>query len=471
MSDRQIQVGDYFEIINSSISTYFHIISIEVLNTEIEITGQNLINKDDIEVIAVNSQGIYILKGRNGKFIIKFDRELSSRQLLLTGIRDIDINILLQLDNESLRNICQTDSYAADICRSENLWKIKLDKEFINDDETLQEYINPHLTWKENYVNFSKYILKDTFGIMNAVADNEVKYLKFITNVNSSLLPYLGSDEFRSALKNGSIDVLNWLIELQSREKYLSDLSSIKIILENDNIDSYIWLQQKGITIDIRDILKHQSINIVKYVESQQPGIVNSTLEYYNGNAPNMIEHILYPAIVNGNLEFLEYILNKIISLEIGIQFRIGVISKAIESGNLGIAKLLYEYWKEENLSVGGFKGRLTPHVPSKKSIMTAIKKGYADIIRYLIDLYPKIILDKVVANKTLEYGHLEILRNLSEHGIYPTAARSLNRAAANHHFNVIRWIAENSDQPLNKNATKVLIAKKGLIDMLNQRP
>lgn len=46
----------------------------------------------------------------------------------LTGIRDVDRSILLQLDDISLGNICKVNKYAAAICADDNFWRLKVMK-------------------------------------------------------------------------------------------------------------------------------------------------------------------------------------------------------------------------------------------------------------------------------------------------------------------------------------------------------
>ena len=62
-----------------------------------------------------------------------------------TGVPDLDIKILNELDDQSLASVCQTDKYTQDLCSRGELWKQRVEK-----------YIDklPPMTYKEIYNYF-----------------------------------------------------------------------------------------------------------------------------------------------------------------------------------------------------------------------------------------------------------------------------------------------------------------------------
>ena len=47
-----------------------------------------------------------------------------------SGVKDVDKMILLNLDIESLRNVCQVNKYVAEICNDKSFWRNKIAKDF-----------------------------------------------------------------------------------------------------------------------------------------------------------------------------------------------------------------------------------------------------------------------------------------------------------------------------------------------------
>jgi hypothetical protein len=50
----------------------------------------------------------------------------SINKMSLTGIKDGDILILLQLKDRELGPVCQANKYVASLCKDDNFWKIRI---------------------------------------------------------------------------------------------------------------------------------------------------------------------------------------------------------------------------------------------------------------------------------------------------------------------------------------------------------
>lgn len=64
-----------------------------------------------------------------------------------TGNKDVDYKIMMELDDESLLNFCQTDRYIKSICEDDNFW---LRRSINRYGETVSKPYNK--TWKEHYL-------------------------------------------------------------------------------------------------------------------------------------------------------------------------------------------------------------------------------------------------------------------------------------------------------------------------------
>jgi hypothetical protein len=66
----------------------------------------------------------------------------------LTGIPDVDILILLDMDEQTLAAACRTDKYAKSICNNDNFWRQK----FLQLPTTYKNKVKPtDKTWREYY--------------------------------------------------------------------------------------------------------------------------------------------------------------------------------------------------------------------------------------------------------------------------------------------------------------------------------
>jgi hypothetical protein len=101
-----------------------------------------------------------------------------------TGVRDVDVRILADLDDVSLNNACQVNTYVRSICKDERLWIEKINKQFpgeiknlrgnqdpeelyyslagrqyfgnIRDNEVISHNAMPNITFKQHYLHFNE---------------------------------------------------------------------------------------------------------------------------------------------------------------------------------------------------------------------------------------------------------------------------------------------------------------------------
>ena len=152
MSDPLIQIGDFVKLTNAQgIVAYYNLTNIDK-KVPLLITIASFLNYNDQKIIRKHLDGRQSID--NEVYILHYLRkgQVSSRDVFMTGVQAVDINILLQLGDVSLTHVCQVDEYVRSLCNSDDLWRRRL--ELFYPDQA--QYINPNVSLKENYTNFSK---------------------------------------------------------------------------------------------------------------------------------------------------------------------------------------------------------------------------------------------------------------------------------------------------------------------------
>ncbi len=101
----------------------------------------------------------------------------------LTGIRDVDLEIIGGLDDKSLLNFCLTSKYAVKLCSEESFWMKRFYKFF---GEKLAKDKPNNQKWKNYYLYFVYWTskLKEDFNFINQdLRDDPRKYYKTIRTV------------------------------------------------------------------------------------------------------------------------------------------------------------------------------------------------------------------------------------------------------------------------------------------------
>ena len=83
---------------------------------------------------------------------------VQSKKHDFSGVKDVDKMILLNLDIESLRNVCQVNKYAAEICNDKSFWRNKITKDFP---------LRGKFLWYTEYRNLYKNNPKQLYEIVN----------------------------------------------------------------------------------------------------------------------------------------------------------------------------------------------------------------------------------------------------------------------------------------------------------------
>lgn len=132
----------------------------------------------------------------------------------LTGQRDIDIDILLNLDSKSLSNVCQTNRYVSDLCRNV-IWEAKVKKDF----PRAEKFKSLGRTWSDYYKAIERAYISYSDDIYHfdgyqmsghAIRHHDLDILKYIINEDPDLL---NTDISELMGSSGFLEGLKWLHE------------------------------------------------------------------------------------------------------------------------------------------------------------------------------------------------------------------------------------------------------------------
>lgn len=94
--------------------------------------------------------------------------ESDSAKSTLTGIKDLDLKIMMELSDRDLINYCKTDRFARRICKDENFWRNRFVNKFGEKDRLGKPYIkNGDKSWKDFYLQIIKVIDLDDINEVN----------------------------------------------------------------------------------------------------------------------------------------------------------------------------------------------------------------------------------------------------------------------------------------------------------------
>ena len=120
--------------------------------------------------------------------------------VIFTHVRNVDMNILLQLDDELLQSVCRIDKYTQSLCNDNTLWHLKLNKAY------------PGLPIPKGY----QQKLKDLYQILTTEASvtnwaaekGHLEVLKWLAQTKNI---YPDQDGANDAAMSGQLEVLKWL--------------------------------------------------------------------------------------------------------------------------------------------------------------------------------------------------------------------------------------------------------------------
>ena len=288
----------------------------------------------------------------------------------LTGIIDVDYEILLNLDDKSLRNIFRINKHGVKLFKLEYFWKLRIIRKY----KVELSIYGETGTYKQIYQK-----LRDNgnHSYKNMVESSRLGYLplveKFLEEggcvqyLDSYFSQQYDSPLYRSAL-DGHLDILKYL-----RSKVKEDIQRI----DNKLLKSAAY---------------EGHVSIVKYL-IEETGRNDHTIEDLS-----LIENVK-----NGDLCMVQYLIE-----EAGVNANAyygGAISNSAKYGRLSILKYLIE-------KVGYI------HSINDNVLRMAAREGHLSIVKYLIETsLKKSLLDDTVLYSAAEKGQINIVKYLIEEG------------------------------------------------------
>ena len=124
--------------------------------------------------------------------------------VIFTHVRNIDMNILLQLDDESLQSVCRINKYTQSLCKDNVFWHLKINK------------LYPGLPIPKEYQQKLKELYQTLTkeDITEWAADNG--YLEVLKWLAQTKDLYPDQDGANWAASEGHLKVLKWLAETKN---------------------------------------------------------------------------------------------------------------------------------------------------------------------------------------------------------------------------------------------------------------
>ncbi len=246
----------------------------------------------------------------------------SPQRSLLTTIPDLNREIFLKLDDNSLGRICETSKVANDMCNDDSFWRERIMSKF---DIDLTKYKDEKSSYRDMYIFLKEYnargleLLLDKlyiYGhlpILKYLIEEKIKINAYhsITTVSYSIIHEYTIDNYYYTL-----------------ERYLSDIAV------TGNIEFFLYLIGKGVNIvgtrtdrtSLEMASSNGHLNIVEYiVQNYKPDIeqLNSALCF---------------AAHNGQSIIIRYLAGKCTAKTVN-----RALIRAAESGHLNAVKCLIE--------------------------------------------------------------------------------------------------------------------------------
>jgi uncharacterized protein YciI len=150
----------------------------------------------------------------------------------LSSIEEVNQEILLNLDYNSIISLCSTNKEYNRLCSQDYFWRRMVERDF---NEVIQ-FKPVNITYKEMYKNL--YYLKDAYviekGDLYLIAWYHLK-IRSLNKINANL-----------AARNGHLEVLSWL----EQRGILADQIGADMAAENGQLEVLKWLEQKDIFPD-----------------------------------------------------------------------------------------------------------------------------------------------------------------------------------------------------------------------------
>ena len=198
---------------------------------------------------------------------------------MLTGVKDLDLLILIQLDDQNLVNVCKTNTTINELCNDQNFWLQRIMKMFpYLDLDILNRYKNGR-SWSQYYIEDLRTINKTNaqYKLYNGAKNGYLDMVIIAVNKGADVT----SDNYyalRNASAYGHLEVVKYLVKNGPK---LSDnyTDSVILAIENGHSNILKYLVEQGANLegpnrdDIEEAIGEANdngdVDIVNYLVSQ----------------------------------------------------------------------------------------------------------------------------------------------------------------------------------------------------------
>lgn len=435
----------------------------------------------------LKEDGDWVIPGKELPYLVSFQPRVS-----LTGIPELDYQLLLSMEYPELLNTCQTNSYYRQICKDENLWKEKLNRDYpgmieigLPDESYREQY---EALYKKNPVEavrrdrlYLLIYLKSIGGPLDqklvdeAVSGDRLQILKWLITNGLTLT----GEHLPLAIEKGHLGIAEYLVEqgyFPLEEYYALVVGSTSLDFNREIAD---WLYQLGvIPLDwrIEDYALKDKIYFLDWLKSVgfvfNQVLINQIMFNSADRATEWLLQNRMPPSQNiiDNMVWLEqtgtlYILQRyhydlspigylfciftdnLILFKRMIEDRVepypGMIQYAIL---LNRPRFLREYGPDYTLT-----DRLYAELvdfPRINAIVLAEAPEYTPgMLEVKRGKYPQEKITPFHADLAMAYGHSKLVREFASIGVYPTNT-GYTAAAIKGYFWAIEFMISRNHQP-----------------------
>ena len=198
---------------------------------------------------------------------------------MLTGVKDLDLLILIQLDDQNLVNVCKTNTTINELCNDQNFWLQRIMKMFPYLDLYILKKYKQDRDWSQYYIDDLRTINKTNaiYKLYNGAKNGYLDMVIIAVNKGADVT----SDNYyalRNASAYGHLEVVKYLVKNGPK---LSDnyTDSVILAIENGHLNILKYLVEQGANLegpnrdDIEEAIGEANdngdVDIVNYLVSQ----------------------------------------------------------------------------------------------------------------------------------------------------------------------------------------------------------
>ena len=450
---RDIENGDFVELSHSNNSSIVYTIQSIVKSGPIIIIYIKPVSNPNIYLsLNVYPSGKISVSGTSIQYDIKF---LPHPSFKFTGDKDIDMNVLAQLDDESLFYASQINKYSSQLYQNPTLWKIKI--------ENLESSVIPYLN-KEKKNRDYYFHIKEIFSLLGnldisieeiisspiisripsyiiplhipQIYDNEIicspifsnNLLNIVGSKYPELIPWLyyciklppDINVVNSVSEKGYLFILEWMDKINLYNKLVPDSTQklggfygSNLAAKYGHIDILEWYEHHGALPDVEGVNSAASsghIGILNWLEKRKI--------LPNKRGANL-------AGANGHIPVLKWLKQR------GIYPNEFSVDSAIDKKH----KDTLWYMMKQKI------------YPTLDGINIIPSHGWIDILEYLEKISPNLLPDDMGAINAVMNGQLKTLKWLAKREIYPIEGNIFfgnKNSVYDENIDVLKWLVEN---------------------------